>query len=260
MQTHYDTIYLSPHLDDATLSCGGQIYEQTSQGQAVLVVTVMAGDPSGGVSDYAQSLQERWELPADAGAGRRAEDLAACRILGVDALHWNIPDCIYRTDPETGDPLYLSDDDIFADVHPAESTLVDAVADLLGTLPACERVVAPLTVGHHVDHLIVRAAAEEACDSRLFYYEDYPYAQERDKLAQAVAAEPNALEPMVVAVGDDALAAKIEAILAYRSQLSTFWNDRQDLEAQILGYARQIGGERLWRPEPAQRQTRGCRR
>ena len=40
---------------------------------------------------------------------------------------------------------------------------------------------------------------------------------------------------------------KIEAILAYRSQISTFFTDRADLEQQVIGYANSIGGERIWK-------------
>ncbi|MCP5190661.1 MAG: PIG-L family deacetylase, partial [Pseudomonadales bacterium] len=42
----YDSIYLSPHLDDVPLSCGGQVYQETSAGRRVLVVTLVAGRPT----------------------------------------------------------------------------------------------------------------------------------------------------------------------------------------------------------------------
>ncbi|MCB0117146.1 MAG: PIG-L family deacetylase, partial [Caldilineaceae bacterium] len=244
MKPHYHTIYLAPHLDDVTLSCGAQIYDLTRAGKDVLVVTVMAGDPPKTLSSYAQSLHERWELLAEAGAARRAEDLAACRILGADARHWPVPDCPYRTDPKTGEPLYVSDDDIFGDVHKAEMMLVQQVTDRLATLPTADRVVAPLTIGHHVDHLLVRAAAEMIYGARTLYYEDYPYAQETAKRERTLAAEPKPLTPTVVPVSEDARSAKIQAILAYRSQLSTFWTDNADLERQVFGYIDEVGGER----------------
>src|SRR3954469_806836 len=107
----YDWIYLSPHLDDAALSCGGQIYAATQRQERVLIVTITAGDPIAPVSDYAASLHTRWEL-VDATAARRQEDLTACSILGADALDWDIPDCIYRVDAQ-GAPFYVSDADIF---------------------------------------------------------------------------------------------------------------------------------------------------
>jgi LmbE family N-acetylglucosaminyl deacetylase len=119
----YDAIYLAPHLDDAALSCGGQILDRTRAGQRVLVVTVMAGDPpTDAENDYIRSLHARWELERDAAAQRRAEDSAACAILGADFLHWSIPDCIYRLHPATGAPLYVSDDDIFRRRTPRRSS------------------------------------------------------------------------------------------------------------------------------------------
>ena len=43
--TMTDHLYLSPHFDDAALSCGGQIATFTAAGQSVLVVTITGGDP-----------------------------------------------------------------------------------------------------------------------------------------------------------------------------------------------------------------------
>lgn len=246
MNTTYDAIYISPHLDDAVLSCGAQIAQACRAGQRVLIATVMAGDPPlDALSAYARSLHMRWELAAV--AERRAEDAAAARILGADTWHWSVPDCIYRTDLESGQPFYVSDEDIFGPIHPAEEPLVERIVDLLAELPPCARICAPLTVGNHVDHKLVRAAAEAHFGRDLLYYEDYPYAQEGEAVAQRIAAEPGAWQPITVAVDADALKAKIEAILAFRSQLSTFFTDRADLERQVRGYAARMGGERLWR-------------
>jgi LmbE family N-acetylglucosaminyl deacetylase len=161
MQQFYDAIYLSPHLDDVALSCGGQIFQKTRTGQRVLIVTITAGDPpQTAVSNYAQSLHDRWDLVTDAVAARRAEDLVANKILGAETLHWSLPDCIYRSHPETGAPLYLSDPDIFGDVHPAERPLVVDLSEQMAALPSHQQLYVPLTIGHHVDHQLTRAAAE----------------------------------------------------------------------------------------------------
>ena len=248
MHNQYDAIYLAPHLDDAALSCGAQIAALTRTGATVLIVTVMAGDPDEPeLSDYVRSLHDRWQLAADAAAQRRAEDIAACAILGADHLHLTVPDCIYRTDPATGAPLYLSDPDIFGDVAPAEAYLVDEIAAALATLPPAARMVAPLTVGHHVDHLLVRTSAERVWPKHdLWYYEDYPYAQEPGTVDAVIGAGDTSWHAHTQPVDNAALAAKIASILAFRSQLSTFFTDRADLERQVRGYAAQVGGERLW--------------
>lgn len=248
MRADYDWIYLSPHLDDAALSCGGQIARHTQAGQTVLIVSVMAGDPPTlQISDYARGLHDRWALASEATAARRAEDLAACAILGADALHWTLPDCIYRTDPDSGAPFYVSDADIFGEIAPAEWGLVAALAQQIAALPPHARLVAPLTLGHHVDHLLVRQAGEQAFGPvLLFYYEDYPYAQQPGALDAALG-DGSGWEPILLPLAPEELATKVEAILAFRSQLSTFFTDRADLEAQVGGFAAATGGERLWR-------------
>ena len=248
-QATYDSIYLSPHLDDATLSCGGQIFQQTSLGKRVLIVTITAGDPAvSTVSEYAQSLHTRWELVVDAVAGRRAEDISASQILGADTLHWSVPDCIYRYHPETGAPFYVSDADIFGEVDPAELSLVNELARQMANLPPATQIFAPLTIGHHVDHLLTRAAAELCFGARnLIYYEDYPYAEKVGALEAVLSMEQIAWQAEVIPLSAADVQAKIEAIFAFKSQLSTFFDSRAHLEQRIHDFTTAVGGERIWR-------------
>jgi len=249
MQTDYDSIYLSPHLDDAALSCGGQIFQQTNAGQRVLIVTITAGDPViSAVSDYAQSLHARWELLADAVAGRRQEDLAANLILGADTRHWRVPDCIYRYHPQSGAPLYVSDADIFGSVDPAEHSLIDELAEQMAHLPTHGQIFVPLTIGHHVDHQLARAAAERAFGVKyLTYYEDYPYAEQTGALENVISAEQARWQAQIIPLTAAAVQAKIAAIAEFKSQLSTFFNSHTHLEQRIQDFTQTIGGERVWR-------------
>jgi LmbE family N-acetylglucosaminyl deacetylase len=247
MLSYYNTLYLSPHLDDAALSCGGQIHQQTAAGRPVLILTITAGDPPAvPPSEFAQQLHHRWQLAGEVVAGRRAEDIAACRRLGADYLHWDIPDCIYRVDPTTGAALYPSVEAIFGPVHPAEAPLVSALARRMAALPPCGRVIAPLAVGRHVDHQLVRAAAEQWQGGSLYYYEDYPYVQRPGALEEAPAFSPAGWRATLIPLSPADLQAKYEAITCFASQLSTFFADPADLQRQVGGYAALVGGERLW--------------
>lgn len=248
MQPFYDAIYLSPHLDDVALSCGGQIFQATRAGKQILIVTLTAGDPPPmAVSSYAQSLHERWALATDAVAARRAEDRAANTILGAATLHWSLPDCIYRYHPATGAALYLSDPDIFGAIHPAEESLVAALCEQMGALPRHGQLYIPLTIGHHVDHQLTRTAAELAFPlNTLCYYEDYPYAQKPNALAQVIPANSTNWQATVIALDEAAIVAKMAAIAAFQSQFSTFFKDYADLEQQIRTFTAQTGGERVW--------------
>jgi len=125
-------VYLSPHLDDAVLSCGGLIAAQVRLGHPVLILTVCAGDPPAGeLTPLARVLHERWQTGLQTAAVRRAEDLAACARLGAAARHLDLPDCIYRRSPKTGFPVISANEDLFAPIHPDEIPLVAALAERL---------------------------------------------------------------------------------------------------------------------------------
>lgn len=247
MQPKYNAIYLAPHLDDAALSCGGQIYTKSKNGEKILIVTIMAGDPPTDVIvGHAVELHERWEIKNDVIATRRAEDTVACKILGADYVHWQIPDCIYRFVPETNIPFYPTWPEIIGKIHPQEIGLVQNLTKQFSKLPTADRVLAPLTIGNHVDHQIVRQAAELCFIDNLFYYEDYPYVQTTGALDKVIPKGSSSWMATQIPLSAKALQIKADAITAYKSQLSTFFNGRNDLEQQLNSYAAQIGGERIW--------------
>ncbi len=248
----YDAIYLSPHLDDAALSCGGQIFDAAEAGHKVLVVTTMAGEPPpGDLSEFAQGLHARWELAAEVVARRREEDLAACKVLGAECLHWDFLDCIYRRHPQTEAFLYTTNAGLFGAIDGAETAVLDQLAAKLRTLPPGRRIFAPLAVGNHVDHQLVRAAAEASFGEDLYFYEDYPYVRLPGALDLVVPPGSKAWLQEVMPVSEAGARARMDAIGAFASQVSTFFNGRADLEAQIYAQISAAGGERVWQRSPS---------
>ena len=243
MKDYYDAIYLSPHLDDAALSCGGQIHGQTSQGQSVLIVTVMAGDaPPDMRSPIIEELHGRWRLPQETVAMRRAEDQAACRVLGADWQHWDVRDCVYRQEPATGAALYPTWEAVIGGVHQADKALAADLAARLADLPGHGRLLSPMGIGSHADHLLVKMAAQAFGGQELAFYEDYPYAA----TTQHLAGNDDEWRLEVVPLHPAGLDARFEAIAAYKSQLSSFFRDRIDLEQQVGDFVKRAGGERIW--------------
>lgn len=251
-----DHIYLSPHLDDAVLSCGGRIWQQVQAGEDVLMVTIFAGPPASGgpFSSFAQQLHGRWGHPVDAVVRRQEEDLEALALLGAEATHWPYTDCIYRQTPD-GRFLYADEEALWGDVHPAEKDLIAELVARLSTIPLTPggTVYTPLGVGHHVDHRIVRRAAEASMHT-LAYYEDYPYAEDPHAVQAALTERPDKAE--LVLLTEEALEAKTAAIACYRSQLSSFWADAMEMAVAVRAFAERTGNgkpaERYWRlPSPA---------
>jgi LmbE family N-acetylglucosaminyl deacetylase len=249
-------IYLSPHLDDAVLSCGGTIYAQTRRGERVLVVTVFAGSPPNvDLTPFTRELRERWGGASDPFAARRAEDRAATASLGAEALHLSYLDCVYRQHPDTREVLYPTVEHIFAEVHAAESGLADALYDVLrGRLAAHAQplVYAPLAAGRHVDHQIVRRAAMRlmADGVEVAFYEDWPYAGDAETMARALGGERERWRRSVSPLSEAALAAKGDAVACYASQISTFWSGIEAMRLALREQAERVGdaglGEALW--------------
>ena len=93
-------LFISPHLDDVALSCGGYVRHLTSAGELVSVLTVFTADPPAGttLSWFARRNQSAWRLSDAPFAARRGEDAAAMQLLGAQYRHLDCLDAIYRRD------------------------------------------------------------------------------------------------------------------------------------------------------------------
>ena len=238
-------IYLSPHMDDVAISCGGLVWEQVQAGDLVEVWTICTGDPpSGPLSFFAQELHTRWQTGREAASIRRQEDRQACLELGAAWRHMSIPDCIYRKEADGSHP-YASEQALFGDLQPADKVLIEIISqDILVHLSGQDILVSPLAIGRHVDHQLTRAAAE-ATGWPLWYYADYPYAHTRQ--AEILKLAESGWGTKSFSISDHALQVWARAVAAHRSQISSFWTGKEDLLSDLRVYREQMGGVRLWR-------------
>lgn len=251
-----DVVYLSPHLDDAALSCGGLIHRQARAGTHVLVVTVFAGPPEdGALSALAAQLHARWGDLADVVAARRQEDEKAMRFLGAEPLYLQYPDAIYRL--HRGSFLYPSEESLFESPRAPDLDLASQIAESLHAihLPRRPTIYAPLAVGNHVDHQLVREAGLNL--QRRSYpailYEDYPYVEVPGALTEALdRVGPERCSEEIQEIREQDIAAKIAAIAAYASQMDSLFKGADSMSQRVRDYARALSsgdgyGERFWR-------------
>jgi LmbE family N-acetylglucosaminyl deacetylase len=262
MPDFYTHVYLSPHLDDAALSCGGLIHQQAKAGSPPLVVTLFSGQPPSDtqLSAFARWQHERWGHPDEVLPVRWSEDQSALAVLGADYLRLNYRDCIYRGREHGDDPVwyYASEEALFGPVHPAEQGLPDELAAALSEFiptPQGVTLYAPVTAGNHVDHQLTFAAALilKAHGWQVCFYEDYPYVESDGALAAALVARgAEGWQSMVTPLDEDDLAAKVEAIACYVSQLGTLFGGPAAMRERVRGFVSLVGGERLWEPDHQQ--------
>ena len=189
-------------------------------------------------------------------AMRRREDLRALESLGAQAVHLDIPDCIYRVHPVNGRPLYTTWSALMGNIHPSESALIRRIAAKLASVRRSvgrHRFYVPLAIGPHVDHQVGRRAAEITGGIHA-YYEDFPYvADAPDGWAERPPCWPHSrpLRPEMICLTSANLKARCEAMGCYASQVTSFWPNRRAMKKTVRQFTERTGGgasaERLWR-------------
>jgi LmbE family N-acetylglucosaminyl deacetylase len=247
METVVIYIFVSPHLDDAILSCGGIIHSLISSGHIVEIWTIFAGLPENILfTDFAKRLHLRWNLEdQNAIKYRREEDKKACKILGAKYKYFNFLDCIYRHKND-GQPLVSKEDNLFQDIDGNQLLLVKEIANsIYKKLPENTILISPLAIGKHVDHQIVKMALISKSKQNLWFYVDYPYVvKESSSFSPTFKGD---LQEENFLLMDINLKKWKLAVSAYQSQISTFWNGNIEMFQKIDDYVSSGGGNKLWK-------------
>jgi LmbE family N-acetylglucosaminyl deacetylase len=226
------SIILSPHLDDAALSCGGRMLGD----QSVLVVNVFN---HGCWWRFPWTLDDAPKIQAV----RHEEEAMIARLSGAAMKMLDFPEALLRG--HTMEELFTIPPD-HRDVEIA-ARVRDAIASLAKEYPLAHWFV-PLAIGEHIDHHIVRDQAIAALQAQgvnpthLHFYEDLPYAAKLGPEADfstRLPAMPLREELLEI---DDLFPWKLELLRSYWSQFR--WVDF----AKVVDYGRAIGGEITWTP------------
>ncbi len=179
---------LSPHLDDAVLSCGG-LLRVAGRGVPVVVASVFtdSGPPPYPLMARRICAATGEPDPARLQANRKAEDTEVLAALGAQLVHLGLPEAPFRRSgrrlgPSATYPTFRFDA-LRGRVSRWDAAVCDEVAATLADLLERHRpglVLAPLGIGGHVDHVIVRDAVAAIADSsdkscHTWYYSDFPY-------------------------------------------------------------------------------------
>lgn len=270
-------VFVSPHPDDAALSCGGLIAKLRADGAAVTILTVFSGsgtlprltpyqrlalgfgssakwqpgDDSDALAGSGRALAEpeageAIPTPEQVMAARRAEDESFAGFVGASVVFVNLPDAVFRG--------YEGDAGLMGLPRPDDPPPTDELRAALARLSP-EALYLPLAVGGHVDHRQVRRAgtallAEPGSPyrDRTRFYEDFPYAlttgfERVERLdAEFLPSLPAGvtLTPEYVEI-DEMLDRKLAGLRAYESQLGRLFGGDNPMASDVREQARRVG-------------------
>lgn len=178
VEKYSNFIFISPHFDDAVLSCASLIEELVSKGKKVVVATVFTKGKSETITPQAMAFLK------DCGYGnavklfsdRKTEDIRACSFLKIEFKHLSFVDAAWRT--SNGKPIYKTAAQQFSGfISKNDRQIIGQISTEIKHIiskDSAPLMLIPLGIGNHADHLIARAAAEKT-DCQKLYWEDYPY-------------------------------------------------------------------------------------
>ena len=247
-------VFVSPHYDDAVLSCGGVLTYLNEQGYACEVLTVFGGGPSWG--DPLSSIARQYvgedlasseadisiEMCRDLVERRRREDRSACQRLGITNVHaLSFKDAIYRCQGTM--PYYVGEVDLFGPPAINDQQLLDT--QLMEYFLCFKRESAISwffpTLSPHVDHQILHQIGKKLQHRgfSIIFYEEFPYWKD----AACFSLEGHTLHSVSIV---QQLEAKIKAVLEYRSQIMCLFGGWDQVQ-QALAEERFLPDmERYW--------------
>ncbi len=199
--------------------------------------------PEDAVSPFAESLHQQWGFRSaeETARSRREEDKNAAAVVGAKTLHFDFLDCIYRRG-QNGDWLYT---EISVQPHADDADIPNQIAEVVSArLLPDDVLVAQLSVGSHVDHVLVRQAAE-LLGRPLLYDIDIPYMLYKP---EELAPKSAGMKETTQLITESGLQAWQAAVLEYKSQLPVLGEalaTPEDTRESIRSYWSEWKGIRL---------------
>ncbi len=147
-------VFISPHLDDAVLSCNLRIMRHVAAGDTVSIISVFTN--------------------CQGSVERKAEDAEACQLLGATLVHLDFPDA-----PIRNNRYKIIRNIVFSEPDEIDLACLQEIRTVLDKLiPALNptTIYFPLAAGTHIDHRLVWQVAQSLMtEAEIYYYEDRPY-------------------------------------------------------------------------------------
>ncbi|KZL05064.1 PIG-L family deacetylase [Pseudovibrio sp. Ad26] len=218
-------VIISPHLDDAVFSAGGALLDRRFSDVTVVSVFTKSRYRINGCGNWRNVTHERL-----------IEDVRALSLLGVKSFHLGLEDASLRQG-YTNEAAYLSTK-LVPNNDPIWDQAVMSISNIIHTFENI-RVILPLGIGGHIDHLIARDAALLAIKHQKFiwFYKDATYDRTEEQIQRIVKSMNISRECIFT---PSSLDKKEEIVNIYTSQVN-----KKVLDS-IRGDLHRYHGERFW--------------
>lgn len=177
-------IFISPHYDDALLSCWSLI-SQLSGKTDITIINVFTQSNKGPYTFSAKKhLKDAGHKDATVlSEEREKEDSKAFRTFSVNRINLGLEEAIFRRKKQSFLGKFLPELDHLYPVYrfhveknivPADYALAQLNEKLKSFVDTKTLVFAPYAIGNHVDHQTVRKVSEKLF-SNVILYSDFPY-------------------------------------------------------------------------------------
>lgn len=178
-------IIISPHPDDAVLSCG-ELLQQLSGKVNCTVITVFTKAHGGPYTLSAKQFLKASGMRDGVALykERRNEDARAQKFLGTKMINLGLEDALFRRKkeqtffgkfiPEFGHVYPTYRWHMLKGISPQDTAIEELKKELKPFVDKKAVIFAPCGIGGHVDHVLVSKVCKELFDNVIFY-SDFPY-------------------------------------------------------------------------------------
>lgn len=185
-------IFISPHLDDAILSAGGLLSSLSGKTKIIVInVFTKSVDDKPTLSAWKYVKAMRYKKAKKLYEDRRKEDKKAFAQINITPINLGFTEALWRKKtgmiantlgkllPEfcsiypiyrlhiTAGKIAKADEKIMAEITKQITVIITQEKDPV--------IFAPLGIGKHVDHCIVRKICANAFGKKVIYWSDFPY-------------------------------------------------------------------------------------
>ena len=231
-------IFISPHLDDAILSCGGYLTHLRKNDHQVIVITVFSEAESNRHSKHTKQYLKHCGLnptmvsPDMFFQHRKDEDKQALKIIGLKGHYLGFSDLAWRKNKKIKSLfLYPNHKTIFsAQIHQQDELMIKQISRKIKTKlvkyhPQEVTIFAPIGIGNNTDHIIINKLLNNYEKSyQVVYWEDYPYNLNKD-----LRSKQKIKGYKLVLKYNGHQATKTKMIKKYRSQLIPLFSSSQHI-------------------------------